>query len=101
MSGYFKKGAWIEPGKDELKLSTYVSEWPAGKSAQDIAKEISDKCRPKLDERMVRIQLSRDDLDKAIDDALIGEHKRLMKLEYTVQRAGFRQRLWYLLTGKL
>ena len=53
------------------------------------------------DLKRIQIQESRDLLDKAIDDALIGEHKRLMKLEYTVQRAGFRQRLWYLLTGKL
>lgn len=77
MNGYFEKGRWIE------NLETQVpNPWDIN-----------------LRERQIRE--SRDLLDKAIDDALIGEHKRLMKLEYTVQRAGFRQRLWYLLTGKL
>lgn len=77
MSGHFEKGAWVE-------------------KREDIPDPVWDR-----DLKRIQIQESRDLLDKAIDDALIGEHKRLMKLEYTVQRAGFRQRLWYLLTGKL
>jgi len=88
MSGYFEKGAWIETGKEPLPNPI----------------EIGVKVRvdgSELDELSAQIQESRDLLDKAIDDTLIREHKRLMKLEYTVQRAGFRQRLYYLITGKL
>lgn len=77
MSGHFEKGAWIE-------------------KREDIPDPVWDR-----DLKRIQIQESRDLLDKAIDDALIGEHKRLMAIEYKVQRAGFRQRLWYLLTGKL
>lgn len=77
MSGHFEKGAWIE-------------------TREDVPDPVWDR-----DLKRIQIQESRDLLDKAIDDTLIREHKRLMKLEYTVQRAGFRQRLWYLLTGKL
>ena len=77
MSGHFEKGAWIE-------------------KREDVPDPVWDR-----DLKRIQIQESRDLLDKAIDDALIGEHKRLMAIEYKVQRAGFRQRLWYLLTGKL
>lgn len=77
MSGHFEKGAWVE-------------------KREDIPDPVWDR-----DLKRIQIQESRDLLDKAIDDALIGEHKRLMAIEYKVQRAGFRQRLWYLLTGKL
>jgi hypothetical protein len=77
MSGHFEKGAWVE-------------------KREDIPDPVWDR-----DLKRMQIRDSRDMLDKAIDDALIGEHKRLMDLEIKVQRAGFRQRLWYLLTGKL
>ena len=77
MSGYFEKGAWIE-------------------KREDVPDPVWDR-----DLKRMQIRDSRDMLDKAIDDALIGEHKRLMGIVYKVQRAGFRQRLWYLLTGKL
>ena len=69
MSGHFKKGAWIE-------------------KREDVPDSVWDR-----DLKQMQIRDSWNMLDKAIDDALIGEHKRLMKLEYTVQRAGFRQRL--------
>ena len=88
MSGHFDKGAWIETDKEPLPNTI----------------EIGVKVRvdgSELDELFAQIQESRDLLDKAIDDTLIREHKRLMAIEYKVQRAGFRQRLWYLLTGKL
>jgi hypothetical protein len=77
MSGHFEKGAWIE-------------------KREDVPDPVWDR-----DLKRIQIQESRDLLDKAIDDTLIREHKRLMAIEYKVQRAGFRQRLWYLLTGKL
>lgn len=77
MSGHFEKGAWIE-------------------TREDVPDPVWDR-----DLKRIQIQESRDLLDKAIDDTLIREHKRLMAIEYKVQRAGFRQRLWYLLTGKL
>ncbi len=77
MNGYFEKGAWIE-------------------NREDVPDPVWDR-----DLKRIQIQESRDLLDKAIDDTLIREHKRLMAIEYKVQRAGFRQRLWYLLTGKL
>lgn len=77
MSGYFEKGAWIE-------------------KREDVPDPVWDR-----DLKRMQIQETRDLLDKAIDDTLIREHKRLMAIEYKVQRAGFRQRLWYLLTGKL
>ena len=77
MSGHFKKGAWIE-------------------KREDVPDSVWDR-----DLKRMQIQETRDLLDKAIDDTLIREHKRLMAIEYKVQRAGFRQRLWYLLTGKL
>lgn len=77
MSGHFEKGAWVE-------------------KREDIPDPVWDR-----DLKRMQIRDSRDMLDKAIDDALIGEHKRLMAIEYKVQRAGIRQRLWYLITGKL
>jgi hypothetical protein len=77
MSGHFEKGAWIE-------------------NREDVPDPVWDR-----DLKRMQIQETRDLLDKAIDDTLIREHKRLMAIEYKVQRAGFRQRLWYLLTGKL
>lgn len=77
MSGHFEKGAWIE-------------------KREDVPDPVWDR-----DLKRIQIQESRDLLDKAIDDTLIREYKRLMAIEYNVQRAGFRQRLWYLLTGKL
>ena len=87
MSGYFEKGAWIEnrePAPDTIEIGVKV------------------KCdTSELDELSAQILETREMLDKAIDDTLIREHKRLMAIEYKVQRAGFRQRLWYLLTGKL
>ena len=87
MSGHFEKGAWIEnrePAPDTIEIGVKV------------------KCdTSELDELSAQILETREMLDKAIDDTLIREHKRLMAIEYKVQRAGFRQRLWYLLTGKL
>ena len=77
MNGYFEKGAWIE-------------------NREDVPDPVWDR-----DLKRMQIEETRDLLDKAIDDTLIREHKRLMGIEYKVQRAGFRQRLWYLLTGKL
>lgn len=77
MSGHFEKGAWIE-------------------KREDVPDPVWDR-----DLKRIQIQESRDLLDKAIDDTLIREHKRLMAIEYKVQRAGIRQRLWYLITGKL
>ena len=77
MNGHFEKGAWIE-------------------KREDVPDSVWDR-----DLKQMQIRDSWNMLDKAIDDALIGEHKRLMAIEYKVQRAGFRQRLWYLLTGKL
>jgi len=88
MSGHFEKGRWIEPGKEPLPDNIEIG----------VKVRVDDS---ELDELSAQIQETREMLDKAIDDAIIYDHKRLMKLEYTVQRAGFRQRLWYLITGKL
>jgi len=77
MSGKFVKGTWIE---DPKPFSDPILE---------------------RDLNPIRIQESREILDKAIDDALICEHKRLMAIEYKIQKAGFWSRLKYLITGKL
>ena len=42
------------------------------------------------------------ELDKLTSDlAKVADYYRLMSIEQKVQRAGFKHRLWYLITGKL
>ena len=81
MSGHFEKGAWIEPGKEPLPDNIEIG---------------------------VKVKVDTSELD-LLDKMMESHYKefahkdyyRLMDLEIKVQRAGFRQRLWYLLTGKL
>lgn len=72
MSGYFEKGAWIE---------------------HKVPEEI---------EIDVKVRVDDSELDKLTSDlAKVADYYRLMSIEQNVQRAGFGQRLWYLITGKL
>ena len=72
MSGYFENGAWIEH-----------------KVPEEIAVD-------------VKVRVDDSELDKLTSDlAKMADYYRLMSIEQKVHRAGFKQRLWYLITGKL
>jgi len=72
MSGYFENGAWIEH-----------------KVPEEIVVD-------------VKVRVDDSELDKLTSDlAKMADYYRLMSIEQKVHRAGFKQRLWYLITGKL
>jgi len=81
MSGYFEKGAWIGDSitPEEIEIEVKV--------------RVDDSELAGLEERF--------DLLYSQNSLLRHQFKRLVELEQPVQRAGFKKRLWYLITGKL
>lgn len=72
--GYFNNGRWIE-------------------TSQPVSSNMEIGIKVSVDDSEL------DELTKELSQ--LGDYYRLRRIEQTVQKAGFKKRLWYLITGKL